>query len=60
MLLSPAADIAARFPGVPGLASVRRSACVPAWSAALVDRTLVYTSVSEAVPALGCMASLAW
>jgi len=57
MLLSPAADIAARFPGVPGLASVRRSACVlPAWSAAFVDRTLVYTSVSEAVPALGCMA----
>jgi len=28
MLLSPAADIATRFPGVPGLASVRRSACV--------------------------------
>jgi hypothetical protein len=24
MLLSPAADIAARFPGVPGLASVKR------------------------------------
>jgi len=57
MLLSPAADIATRFPGMPDLASVRRSACVlSAWSAALVDRTPVYTSVSEAVPALGCMA----
>jgi len=56
----PAAETIARFPGMPGLASdLTKRFVLPAASATRVDRPLVYTSVSETVPALGRMAWLA-